>query len=107
MSPGAPLHRHAKLSTRRVTNWISFNNGAIKTLEPVCPAAASSRVKTPGTKPGPGCDTLPLVTCVGAGVVDARVVAVIVRGLPAVQLDHAGRGDVDLIFLVSAAARLP
>ena len=107
VSPGAALHRHAKLSTRRVTNWISFNNGAIKTLEPVCPAAASSRVKTPGTKPGPGCDTLPLVTCVGAGVVDARVVAVIVRGLPAVQLDHAGLGDVDLIFLVSAAARLP
>ena len=40
VSPGAALHRHAKLSTRRVTNWISFNNGAIKTLEPVCPSSS-------------------------------------------------------------------
>ena len=51
-------------------------------------------------------DITALVTCVGAGVVDARVVAVVVRGLPAVQLDHAGRGDVDLLLLVSAAVGL-
>ena len=56
VSPGAALHRHAKLSTRRVTNWISFNNGAIKTLEPVCPSSSQqpTELKPPARNQDPG-----------------------------------------------------